>query len=106
MHTRDLIGSSLSEVKLGNEITERTATSLTQVIEGIGLLSEAAKDANEISASQSEAIQKIEEGLKQISDVVQSNLASSEEFSATSQELSNQSDMLKSLVDEFVLRDN
>lgn len=45
-----------------------------------------------------------EAGIDQISEVVQSNSAASEECSATSEELSAQAEQMNQLVDSFVLK--
>lgn len=56
------------------------------------------------SREQAEAISQITVGIDQISSVVQTNSATSEESAAASQELSEQADMLKRLVAKFILR--
>ena len=45
------------------------------------------------------------EGERQISEVVQTNSATSEESAAASEELSGQAQMLKSLIENFKLKD-
>ena len=46
-----------------------------------------------------------EKGVDQISEVVQSNSAASQECSATSEELSAQAEAMNEIVNQFVLRD-
>ena len=46
-----------------------------------------------------------ESGINQISEVVQSNSAASEECSATSEELSAQAEAMSELISQFILRD-
>ena len=53
-----------------------------------------------------EAMEEAEKGVEQISDVVQSNSAASEQCSATSQELSAQSESLNELTSAFILRND
>lgn len=49
-------------------------------------------------------MREIEKGIEQISGVVQSNSASAQETSATSEELAAQATSLKELIGQFVLR--
>ena len=56
------------------------------------------------SDEQAESISQITIGIDQISSVVQTNSATSEESAAASRELSDQADMLKRLVEKFTLR--
>ena len=53
------------------------------------------------SAAQAAAIEQIKQGLKQISDVVQSNATASEESASASEEMFSQSTLLKEEVDKF-----
>ena len=57
------------------------------------------------SGNQAEAIAQITLGIDQISNVVQTNSATAEESAAASQELSNQSQLMKDLVGTFRLKD-
>ena len=54
-------------------------------------------------SDQAEAMRQAELGINQISEVVQSNAATAEEASATSEELSAQATILDELVGQFVL---
>ena len=47
----------------------------------------------------------IQQGIDQISSVVQTNSATAEQSAAASEELSGQAQMLKGLIDRFNLRD-
>ena len=53
---------------------------------------------------QAEAMRQAEMGVNKISEVIQSNAATAEEASATSQELSAQSVILDELIGQFVLQ--
>lgn len=103
VNTRELIVRALEEVKLGSEITESTATSLCEVIDGIRLLAQSSKDTSTRSIEQAETIKQIQLGIEQISNVVQSNSAAAQETSATSEELLAQAESLKELVTQFKL---
>ena len=106
VNTKNLIVKSLEEIVRGNEITERTARELEQVVDGIRTLASEAKANSVLSAEQADTMSQVLQGIEQIADVVQNNSASAEETSATSEELSAQSQNLKALVDQFVLLEN
>ena len=55
---------------------------------------------------QAEAMRQAEIGVNKISEVVQSNAATAQQTSATSQELSSQSIMLDDLIGQFVLKND
>lgn len=104
VNTRALIGTAISEVESGNQISKRTSEALEKVITGIKFLAETSKTSSEASAAQAATMKQVEQGIEQISNVVQSNSAAAEETSATSEELSAQSQNLKALVDQFKLK--
>lgn len=103
-NTATLIENSIHAVDNGSEIVHNTEKSLQRIIEKsnktIEIIDEIAKESEE----QANAIEQITLGLGQISEVVQTNSATSEESAAASQELSGQAQMLKSLIDKFELK--
>ena len=64
-----------------------------------------ADSAAEASRSQADMLGQIDQGIEQISTVVQSNSAASEETSAISEELSAQAIALREMVSAFKLRE-
>lgn len=66
-------------------------------------LPESSKHISDVAKTQANAMDQAEQGVNQISEVVQSNSASAEETSATSQELSAQATSLDELVGKFIL---
>lgn len=105
VHTRELIETSLQEIEHGNQITDKTAEALQKVVEGIEDLANESKKAMEESNAQADAMMQIEQGIEQISTVVQNNSATAEETSATSEELSAQATNMNELTSAFRLRD-
>lgn len=103
VNTRDLIEKSLQEIENGNQITEKTVAALNKILESMNDFANAVKGASESSTEQANMLKQIEQGIEQISSVVQSNSAAAEETFATSQELSAQSEGLKNLVGRFKL---
>ena len=67
--------------------------------EAVSIVSSITSDAN----AESEELAKITEGVEQIANVIQRNTATSEESAASSEELSGQATILKSLTDRFEL---
>ncbi|MBQ7773070.1 MAG: methyl-accepting chemotaxis protein [Bacteroidales bacterium] len=104
VHTRELIETSLQEIERGNEITDRTYSSLMKVVEGMEVLVGESQQAMNNSAAQAEAMEQIEQGIDQISAVVENNYATAEETSATIEELSAQATNMNEMVAAFTLR--
>lgn len=105
VHTRELIETSLAEIEKGNQITGRTYESLQKVVEGMDVLAGESQKAMDSSSTQAEAMEQLEQGIDQISIVVQNNSATAEETSATSEELSAQAINMNELVATFQLED-
>lgn len=104
VNTRNMIETSLEQVESGNQITNRTVSSLKKVIKGIEKISVKAKESSEEALQQAESMKQIGEGIDQISSVIQNNSAVAEESSATSEELSAEATNLKGLVQQFKLK--
>lgn len=102
--TRELIESSIREVTEGNRAAENAANAIESVVEGIKEIAEFSKDLKTMVEDQAEAMRRAESGIDQISEVVQTNAATAEEASATSQELSAQANILDGLIGQFSLR--
>lgn len=102
--TAELISSSVSAVENGTKIADATAKILAEVIikakQSTDLVSEIAM----ASAEQAQSIAQVTLGVEQISSVIQTNSATSEESAAASEQLSGQAQMLKDLVGKFALR--
>lgn len=101
--TRELIEGSIREVTEGNRAAERASNAIESVVDGIKQIAEFSKNLKVMVEDQTEAMRQAEIGINQISEVVQSNAATAEEASATSEELSAQANILDELVGQFVL---
>lgn len=104
--TRDLIEGALQEIAEGNAAADHAAESIGNVVNGIQQIAESSKHISDVAKTQANAMDQAEQGVNQISEVVQSNSASAEETSATSQELSAQATSLDELVGKFILPEN
>ena len=105
VNTRELISKSLEEINKGDEIAEKTAGALKEVLEGINNIAMEAKRTSQVSADQARSMEEVRLGIEQITEVIQTNSAAAEETSATSEELAAQSQNLKALIDRFILLD-
>ncbi len=101
--TTQLIEASLMAIAGGAQISEDSAIKLADVSKMTGHIKTAVQGIESASANQAAAIEQIKHGLKQISDVVQSNATASEESAAASEEMFSQSTLLKEEVDKFTL---
>ena len=101
--TRELIEGSMQEVADGNRAAEQAAAAIELVVDGIGQMASSSKEISVMAGDQAITMRQAEQGVSQISEVVQSNSATAEEASATSEELSAQAITLDDLVSQFVL---
>lgn len=102
--TRTLIEGAINEIEEGNQVAQKAADSMEAVVQGINDISDTSKMLSENSNQQIAALREAEKGVEQISEVVQSNSAASEECSATSEELSAQAEAMNEMTAQFVLR--
>ncbi len=103
-NTSVLIENSLKAVENGTQIVNETAQSLLQALNAVSEMTEIIGQISEASSTQADAISQITMGIDQISSVVQTNSATAEESAAASEELSSQSQLMKSLVGRFKLK--
>ncbi len=102
--TRKLIEGSVREVEQGNQAAERASTAISGVVDGIKQIADFSKNLKTMVEDQAEAMRQAEMGVNKISEVVQTNAATAQEASATSEELSSQSIVLDDLIGQFVLK--
>lgn len=102
--TRKLLTKSIEDIQKGSDIAEETAQSMQLVIQELAALIVAAEQIKASSSSQEQTMKEIEEGVEQITGVIQNNSAAAQQNSATSQELAAQAALLKGMVQQFKLR--
>lgn len=102
--TRKLIEESIKEIKEGNKAAKRAATSINSVVTGIKVIEETSKELSTISMKQADSMKQTKTRINLISEVIQSNSATAEECSATSEELSAQAISMTELVSRFQLK--
>lgn len=102
--TRELIEAALNEIKGGNTATNETAVVLEKISQGILHAVEIVEVTSNGTITQSNMMEEINTAIGQISDVVSSNLETSEKSSEVSEILLTQSEQLTNLVEEFKLK--
>lgn len=101
-----LIDDSNKAVENGVSIASDTADSLLAVVEKIQDVTTTMSDMVDAANAQAETMNQVENAVEGISVVVQTNSATAEETSASSQELNGQAQLLKELVSRFELKED
>lgn len=102
--TKDLIESSITAVTEGGDILQKVTEALGQTSESAGHVTGQMTIVVDAVENQTSALAQVTDGIDQISSVVQTNSATSEECAAASEELSSQASLLKNLMRSFKLR--
>ncbi|WP_313183986.1 methyl-accepting chemotaxis protein [Lacrimispora sp.] len=101
--TANLIVHSVEAVTEGRQMAVDAAKILQEVEEKSKFLEQAIREIESASSQQVVAIDQINQGLSQVSAVIQTNAATAEESSASSEELAAQSETLQQEVGKFKL---
>jgi len=99
-----LIEESIKAVSEGSIMAEHSATALDAVVEKSLHIKEIIEKIDEASSAQADAIAQINQGIEQISAVVQTNSATAEQSAAASEELTLQALSLKQEVERFKIK--
>ena len=102
--TADLIEHSVSTVSEGGKLTGETSVILKDVAEKSEIVNQIIQKIMIASNEQALSIGQINQGLFQVSSVVQTNAATAEESSASSEELDAQAQILKQEIEKFKLQ--
>ncbi len=101
--TSELIQKSVLTVSEGERLADETLKLLVTVSEKAQMVDRAVREIESASSEQAAAIEQINQGLSQVSAVIQTNAATAEESSASSEELAAQAQALQSEVSRFKL---
>ena len=101
--TKELIEGSITSVHEGSDVVSKVTEFLENTSEMAGGVTTQMAIVVDSVRSQTSAIGQINDGVEQISAVVQTNSATSEQSAAASEELSSQANLLKELVSSFHL---
>jgi methyl-accepting chemotaxis protein len=100
-NTRNLIQTSVNEIKNGNGIVTETSSAINLVIEDVKRISSMIEDVKTSSQSQAAFVGDVNKNIERISMSIQDTSATAQESSAVSEELSAQSDTLNELLTQF-----
>lgn len=100
-NTSDLINHSIQDVKTGTESTDMAVSAMQVINNCIQSIKTLMDEIAAASVQQSEMIVLVENGIKEISAVVQTNSAAAEKSAAVSKELSDQARALNGLISRF-----
>jgi len=98
------IAESLRRVDEGMNVAASTAESLSIIVNHVQEVSGHIVKIAEMAQEQAESIERVYKGVSEISQVVQANLATSEESAEASRELKAQAEVLKNAVSFFNVR--
>ena len=93
--TNDLIQESLSSIEAGTVCANDTAASLDKIVANVVDVEAVIDKIYDTSIWQTQAIQKMNDGLAQISNLIQVDAATSEETAAAAEEMDSQVNVLK-----------
>ena len=99
--TTDIIEKSIDTVNAGTDLARGTAEALRSIQESIDQITGLVGGIADASQKQSSALQMLNQGVLQVSNVVQTNSSTAEESAAASVELSAQADLLQEAVRRF-----
>lgn len=101
--TAELIEDSISKVNAGSNIVDETAKALDTITHAVqeseGIINGIASSSN----YQATAVAQIEQAITQVSQVVQTNSATSQQCAAASEELSNQASKMRDMLSIYNL---
>ena len=101
--TTELIEDSITKVESGRHIAGKTAESLQTIMTNVSEVADIVGSIAKASSEQKIALEQIDQGVLQVSQVVQANSATSEESASASEELSAQAGRLKETASQFRL---
>ncbi len=104
--TRELIESSITAVGEGSQALRKVNASLEQTNRLAGNVTSRMSTVVDSVERQTAALDQVNRSIDLISDVVQTNAATSEECAASSEEMSSQAALLKNLLSSFRLQDS
>jgi len=99
--TTDIIEGSLGNVEAGTKLAKTTANALKDIKNGVDKVAALVDDIATASEKQSAALKMLNQGILQVSNVVQNNSSTAEESATASAELSSQAETLKNTIRKF-----
>ncbi|WP_026669272.1 methyl-accepting chemotaxis protein [Butyrivibrio sp. AE3006] len=103
-NTHQLIQDTMEEIRNGNDVVGETTDALQQMQASVEEITGMIMETGEMAQNQATSMEEINEGIDQISSVVQSNSETAQESSNVSQTLTEQSEDLNRMINQFKLR--
>ena len=102
--TAELISNSVKSVENGNQIVQKTANALSEIMDGSTKVTDLVAEIAAASNEQAQGITQVNKGLSQVEQVTQQNTANAEQTASAAEELSGQAAQLRQLVYQFKLK--
>lgn len=102
--TAEMIDNSVRKANDGTQIANHTAEALYRIIQEVESAAVVVAEIASASQEQADGIGQVNIAINQVSDVVQSNSATSEQSAAASEELAGQAQALKDMVSRYKLK--
>ncbi|GEP64743.1 methyl-accepting chemotaxis protein [Clostridium beijerinckii] len=103
-NTSKIIKNSLHVVANGEKLATETAAALDIIVKNVDDTTNLVKEIAVASEDQTEAITEMTSKVDQISQVVQTNSATAEELAASTEELASQSQIIKTEISKYTLK--
>ena len=100
-NTTALIENTVLAIQKGNELVSDVATKMSDVSASAGAVAQINGKISEESKNTALSINEITVGIDQISNIVQTNSATSQQSAAAAEELAGQANTLKNLIEAF-----
>lgn len=100
-NTTQMIENTVQAVNNGMSITRESAEDLEKIVGSAKETMYLVQEVSKGSQVQANSISEVEQGVEQITSVVQTNSATSEESAATAEELSSQAEVMRQFVGKF-----
>lgn len=102
--TKELIDDTISKAKRGSQLSDETYMTFENIMNSLEQIIDVSGKIADSGVQQQDNMQHIETSIDEISKIVSSNAASSEETAAMTVEISKNSDVLKASMKQFTLR--
>ena len=104
--TAEMIQGSIKKAEAGAKVANETAQSLRKIVDNVSEVRNLAADIAIASNQQAAAIAQINFGIEQVTQVTQTNMATSQQSAAASEALSDQAEQLRMMVDKFQVNEH